>query len=248
MFGFGAKLPVTEDEREWVDDGFDRLSRMLGRNRMLDCAIVQPTDEFFPDTYDGSESALENLFRRVCTYMRVDRKTVELAVIPDTHDFRELLPEYRHASNDPAGLHFGGESNGELPVVALKAVLRQDPLAAVATLAHELGHVILLGGRHMSHDTEDMEPMTDLVTVFLGLGIFTANAARRFKQYENDRRYGWSMKRLGYLPEVVYGYALARFARERGEERPEWTGHLSTNLKTYFRQSAAWLERDSRLL
>ena len=89
-------------------------------------------------------------------------------------------------------------------------------------------------------------PMTDLVTVFLGLGIFTANSARRVKQFQNDRSQGWSMKHLGYLPEVVYAYALARFAQGRGESKPAWTEYLSTNLKAYFRQSAAWLERESR--
>jgi hypothetical protein len=98
----------------------------------------------------------------------------------------------------------------------------------------------------MRPDAEDMEPMTDLVTVYLGLGVFTANAARRFLRYQLDNREGWSMERLGYLPEVVYAYALARFAKDRGEEHPAWVGHLSTNLKTWFRQSADWLTKDSR--
>ena len=57
-----------------------------------------------------------------------------------------------------------------------------------------------------------MEPMTDIVTVFPSRGVFTANSSRRFQQYQEGRRYGWSMQRPGYLPEVVYGYALARFA------------------------------------
>jgi hypothetical protein len=57
--------------------------------------------------------------------------------------------------------------------------------------------------------------MTDLITVFLGLGIFTANSAGRFRQYQEDRRQGWSMQRLGYLPKEIYGDSLARFARER---------------------------------
>ncbi len=246
MFGFRPKLPVTEDERGWVDEGFDRLSRLLGRKRMLDCAVVQPTDEFFPDPYDETEAALERLFRRVCGFMDVDRMRVEFAVIPDSDELVELLPEYRHASNDVAGLHFG-QSSDELPLIGIKASLVKDPLAAVGTMAHELGHVILLGGGHLSRDTEDMEPMTDLVTVFLGLGIFTANASRRFRKFQDDRKHGWSMSRIGYLPEVVFGYALARFAKERGETKPGWTQHLSTNLKTYFWQSAAWLGRESQL-
>jgi hypothetical protein len=120
-----------------------------------------------------------------------------------------------------------------------------DPLAAVATLAHELGHVILLDGGHLERDAEDMEPMTDLVTVYLGLGVFTANASRQFRQYQDDRRQGWSMSRLGYLPETVFGYALACFAKERGENQPAWAEQLSTNLKAWFRQSAAWLRKAS---
>jgi hypothetical protein len=35
MLGFKPKLPVSNEDRQWVDDGFHRLSRLLGRNRML---------------------------------------------------------------------------------------------------------------------------------------------------------------------------------------------------------------------
>jgi hypothetical protein len=75
----------------------------------------------------------------------------------------------------------------------------------VATIAHELGHVILLGRGLMSPKTSDHEPMTDLLSVFLGLGIFNANSANRFKHYQDERRSGWSMQRLGYLTEEIFG-------------------------------------------
>lgn len=242
MFGLKPRPPLTEDERIWVDEGFDRLSRMLGLRRMLECLAVEPSDAFFPDPYDGSEAALERLFQRVCDYMHVSRESVKLEVFADSPEFSKLLPGYSSSSNDPAGLHFGKSADG-MSFIAIRSSLIADPLAAVATLADELGHVILQGDDPISTDAEDLEPMTDLVTVFLGLGIFTANCARRFAQYQRDQQYGWSMRHLGYLPEVVYGYALARFALERGESSPAWTEHLSTNLKTYFRKSAAWLDR-----
>jgi len=111
-------------------------------------------------------------------------------------------------------------------------------------MAHELGHVILLGGNLLDPQTPDHEPMTDLLTVFLGLGIFTANSAARFLQYQNDTHYGWSMKRLGYLPEEVYGYALAKFASERGDDA-KWVRHLSTNVRTYYKRSQAYLRRNA---
>ena len=123
----------------------------------------------------------------------------------------------------------------------------EDPLTVVATLAHELGHVILLGGGLIDRSAKDMEPLTDLLTVYLGFGIFTANCSGRFRQWQTETNQGWSMQRLGYLPEEVYGYALARFAHQRGERSPKWTRHLSTNLRSYFRKSAAWLEYEDRI-
>jgi hypothetical protein len=243
MFGLKPKLPVTEEERLWVDEGFRRLSRMLGWSRMHNAPVVLPTDEYFPDPFAATELGLQAIFRRVCSYMEINPAHVELSVIPDSSELTEMLPAYSKRSEDAAGLHFGS-SEDERPLVAVSQSLLKDPLPLVATLAHELGHVILLDGSHMQRDAEDMEPMTDLVTVYLGLGVFTANASRHFKQFQDDRKQGWSMSRLGYLPEPVYAYALARFAQQRGEEKPAWTAYLSTNVKVWFRQSAAWLQKD----
>jgi hypothetical protein len=245
MFGFRPKLPVNEEERLWVDGGFARIKRMLGAKRMLECEIVEPTDEFFPDSYDGSAPGLEGIFCRVCEYMRVERSRVDLEIIPDSSEIRRVLQHYSLHSDGPAGLHFA-ESADEKPLIGVKQSLLEDPLLVVATVAHELGHVILLDDGHLSRDVEDMERLTDLVTVYLGLGIFTANASNRFRKFRDERYEGWSVNRLGYLSEEVYGYALAVFAKERGEAGPAWTAHLSTNVRTYFRRSAAWLESSSR--
>lgn len=243
MFGLAPKLPVTDEERLWVDEGFRRLNRMLGSSRLQNAKVILPTDEYFPDPWDASEAALNALFLRVCDYMGVSPGKVELAIIPDTSELLEALPAYSmRGGNDPAGLHYGGDGE-ERPLVAVRNSLLKDPLSVVATLAHELGHVILLDGGHLKRDAEDMEPLTDLVTVYLGLGVFTANASRNFRKFQDDRREGWSMSRLGYLPETVFGYALARFAKERGENQPAWAEYLSTNLNTWFRKSAKWLKK-----
>ena len=103
-------------------------------------------------------------------------------------------------------------------LVALRSTLLKDPFPLVATLVHERGHVILLGGGLLDPGTLDHEPLTDLLTVFVDFGIFTANSAARFQQYQDERRQGCSMQRLGYLRQEVYGYALAKFAAERGDQ------------------------------
>jgi hypothetical protein len=89
-------LPIRDEDRRRANHGFHRLEKLLGRRRMLEAKVIEPTAEDFPDPYDKSSETVEMLF----------------------------FP------------------------------------------AHE--------------------PMTDLLTVFLGLGIFTANSAARFQQFQND--------------------------------------------------------------
>ena len=259
MLGFCPKLPVSDEERRWVDDGFRRLEKLLGRIRLLEAKVVLPTAEDFPDPYDATPASAEMLFCRVCTYMQVDRSSIELEVFTDeTEQLSEILPHWRSdGATRAAGMYAPNTKNDgddekrcrqECMVVAIRSTQLKDPMSLVATVAHELGHVILLGGGLLNRNTPDHEPMTDLLTVFLGLGIFTANSAVRFKQYQEDRRQGWSMQRLGYLPEEVYGYALARFAAERGELNAKWGKHLSTNVRAYFKESRAWLRKSNPLL
>jgi hypothetical protein len=254
MFRFSPKLPVSEEDRQWVDEGFHRLEKLLGRRRMLEATVITPTAEDFPDPYDKTTEAAEKLFCRVCNYMDVVRSEIEFEIFPDeTETLKAILPSWRGGMGQrAAGLYIHameagdceGGKNANAPqsaVVAIRSSQLKDPLALVATMAHELGHVILLGGGLMNPRPEDHEPLTDLLTVYLGLGIFTANSAGRFKQFQEDRRIGWSMQRLGYLPEEVFAYALAKFVVERGERKAAWERHLSTNVRSYFKRSSEWL-------
>jgi hypothetical protein len=245
MFGIRPKLPVSEEDRVWVENGFDRLSRMLGRRRMLDATVILPDAEHFPDPFDKTSAAAEKMFGRICNYMKVDRSRIEFEIFADeTQELSNLLPYWSGGHSGCAGLYQHPDNGESKMVVAIRQSYLEDPLTLVAVLAHELGHVILLGDGLIDRGAKDMEPLTDLLTVFLGFGIFNGNCSGRFQQWQTEGKQGWSMQRLGYLPEEVYGYALARFAHERGEHRPNWISHLSTNLRSYFQKSAEWLRTE----
>jgi hypothetical protein len=253
MLGFSPKLPVDDEERQWVDEGFRRLEKLLGRRRMLEARVITPTAEDFPDPYDkASTASIEKLFVRVCSYMQVDRDGIEFEIFPDeTEELRRILPYWRGGlGRHAAGLYLHAmegrvsEEDHASDIVAIRSSQLKDPVSLVATIAHELGHVTLLGQGLMSSKTSDHEPMTDLLTVFLGLGIFNANSANRFKRWQDDRSQGWSMQRLGYLTEEIFGYALAKFSVERGEGKVEWERHLCTNVRSYFNRSRRWLVKN----
>jgi hypothetical protein len=250
MLGFSPKLPVSDEERLWVDEGFVRLEAMLGRERLLEAKVVLPDDKYFPDAFERNQSSVEKLLHRICEYMQIDQTLVKLEMFSDEADELRENSLWSIGTNRPAGIYFGRESVRDedgAAVIALKSSVLKDPMVLVATLAHELGHLILLGGGHLDDSVPDHEPMTDLLTIFLGLGIFTANSAARFKHHDHGGGWhSWSMRRLGYLSQGIYGYALAKFAFERGGSKPEWIRHLPTNVRVYFKRSRAWLAKKAR--
>lgn len=241
MFGLSKpNLPVAPEQQRWVDHSFHRLAAILGEHRLLQATVVLPTVEHFPDPYDRSETALRAMFHRVATRMQVNPADVELTLFASGEDLtRGLVPFYSGVTSGAAGLYH--HNPADRPHISINEAQLKDPMALVAVLAHELGHIILLRPGLVDRDDPDMEPLNDLLTIFLGFGIFTANAAFRFEQHNDDRSQGWSAGRLGYLSEEQFGYALARFAFERGEGKPPWTSFLSTNVASYLRRSAAWL-------
>lgn len=107
--------------------------------------------------------------------------------------------------------------------------------------SHELAHVRLLGEERISRDRADQEPLTDLLTVFFGLGIFAANAARDFSQSSS----GWQAQRLGYLTEQMFGYGLGCWATLRAESDPPWAKYLGTNPRTYMKHGLRYLRQNS---
>jgi hypothetical protein len=127
-------------------------------------------------------------------------------------------------------------------VITIRDGLPARPMALVATIAHGLGHVLLLGEERISPDREDHEPLTDLLTVFFGLGILSANAAFDYQQRAvGVRQVRWSTSKLGYLTEPMYGYALARYAWLCGETHPIWKKYLDTNPREFCRRGRRYL-------
>jgi hypothetical protein len=100
----------------------------------------------------------------------------------------------------------------------------------VATLAHEIAHIKLLGeGRINQND----ERLTDLTTVVFGLGIFNANAAFQILRGVDS----WGYSEQGYLTQMEWGYALALLAYLKEDRSPKWLQFLTPNVKGDFKRS-----------
>lgn len=233
MFKSIPKCPVDPDTRVWVEKRMAWLASEFGRDRLRSAPVVLPTSEFFPDPYDGSDEAVRAILDRVCGYMGVPPESIEFSIYDDKPPI-----ETDGLVRGTVGLY---QEEGDNFRIWLESGSLDDPLALVATMAHELGHVLLLGSGRVSADEPDHEPLTDLLTVFLGLGVITSNSVVREKNWRMGHFSAWGVSRQGYLTMPVYGYALAVFSVWRDEDKPRWARSLRPDVRQAFDQGRRFL-------
>lgn len=207
--------------------------------------VIEPTPKCFPDPYKGTVEDGEALFTRVCRYIEIDRSRIELRWIEN-----EAGRAGSDTSTPLAGRRISASGTYEIGSWSVAERIRIDvknlaePMQFVATAAHELCHAHLMGDGRVTGEEADNEPLTDLLTVFLGMGIFGANACVKDKGFTTLGGSGWVAGTLGYLPQDTWAYALALFSWIRGEEKPQWVRHLRPDIRSVFRRSMRYLVKN----
>ena len=217
--------PVERQDKEWLEGRMNWLANEFGLAFVRGIPVILPTLEFFPDPWEETEAAIRAMLDRMCSFM---------GIVPNN----VVLHLYRDKSFTPtAGLY---EKDGEMIHLWLEDNVC-DPMAIVAVMAHELAHARLLGDGRVSPDDRDMEPLTDLSTVFFGLGIFGANACLH---YQSTTVGNWNYTQsgtMGYLHQRLWGYALGVFAVMRGECRPEWMQYLRLDIRCMVKETIRYI-------
>jgi hypothetical protein len=241
MFGlFTSKCPIPEESRRWVERRF-AWARSTFHGRVLH-QVILPTPEFFPDEYDASDEAAKIMFNRVCKYMAVNQNRVQLRLVSARIPSPDGMLVIQNGSR-AAGTY---QPSDGIEIITIERSYLEKPMTLVATMAHELCHVHLLGDGNVTRDTEDHEPLTDLLTVCMGMGIFGANASAQYSAWSKNGWSGWETSSLGYLRQDTWGYALSLFAHFRSETRPIWAKHLRADVRSILSKSLRYLSGRSK--
>jgi len=231
---------VSVEQKGWIEERMRWLQREFGSNR-TEVPVLQPTLSIFPRPWNGTPGECEELLGHLCEYMEVPRTGVRVNFYRGTQDpLRFHMPAYESSESGTAGMYHGRTVDGVF-IISIAAEQIARPAALVATICHELGHVLLLGGDRLPPGEVDHEPLTDLLAIYFGAGIFMANAAFDFEQWQNGRTQGWRTSRHGYLSEEELAYALACYAWLRGEADPSWRRHLAGNITPYFNDAVHFI-------
>jgi len=223
LFGWWKpQCPVGFREKAWIEHGMRWLADRLGPRQLIQCRILLPTEEYFPDEYEPTPEAVRRLFDRLCDHVGVP--SGEFAIEIETESCRCSSAEASNSS-----------------ILRLTESQMEDPAALVATFAYALAQ------RHLErHQLLEGLPnprwMVELATVFLGLGVFTANAANSEKHKHCGGSCHDSGARQG-LPAWATAYAMALQAWLRGERRPTWGSYLREDAAYAFSAGLRYLER-----
>ena len=231
------ECPVANDTREWMEQAFLWLRDVFGEHNLKNKKILLPDEHCFPVVYDGSTESVMKTLSIVSKQMDVEPDDIKLDYYSEGVNEigsggmggSTVFIKSEEDSKRSSGKYYGKQEDGKYHI-SLEEENFKDPVALVATLAHEIAHIKLLGEGRIENNSE---PLTDLTTVVFGLGIFNANSAFRFaSNFEK-----WEYKKLGYLTQIHWGYALAIYAHLREENNPIWTKYLSETVKGNFKRS-----------
>jgi hypothetical protein len=249
LFGlFGPKpdaLPPPE-QQAWMLEAWRWLGLHVGEGRKLPAGpIVLPTPESMPvPMAQGHQLALN-----------VSGFVQQRAGLGDWRC--ALEPQQPDHLRDIA-LRTGGQVSsrgaaGTFRVEGGRAAISYDPdqledlESLVALMAHEWSHHLLaLVRAPRPGGPEVEEPLTDLCAVYLGFGVFQANAAFSFGQYTEGLGGGWRSRSLGYLGQKGSSFALAIAAVATDEPIRPIKRHLSPNPRSWFVEGVKELGRSKR--
>ena len=178
------KAPLIDQNRLWIEESLDWLEKEFSDFPIEQIKTFVPTIEDFPLKFEETEDTAWTVVNIIAEAMEIDAEKIDLKL------FSNGVKEFRFGSSvtfvnlnegetESAGTYI--ENDEGRFEISLDADILSRGEKLIATVAHELCHVKLLGENRIE---ENDEYLTDLATVFFGFGIFSANSS--FEVYNNN--------------------------------------------------------------
>ncbi|MEQ8903862.1 hypothetical protein [Ekhidna sp.] len=241
---FGKPKPtVTTEDKEWIEDAFLWFEEQYGTDFLKNLRIIEPTKEFFDHNFTGTEKDAEYALKKCMEYMDIKMVNVELYFFSEAPmEFEDEGIVATQKADGPGTEDFYAlgkysEAGPNKFEIGLERKQLKNPQSMIATLAHELSHLMLLGEGRIDENNEEL---TDLNCIALGFGIFTSNSIFNFEQWQGSSHAGWQANRQGYIPEQAAAYAMAIFNNYQNNQT-DWYRHLNKGIRKMYEKNIEYL-------
>ncbi|MCG2614328.1 tetratricopeptide repeat protein [Terrimonas sp. NA20] len=241
MFGLFSKKKyqptVTPEDKEWIERSIIWFIEVFGFQQLNARPFITPGTTNFPYKNLKDPEQFQQLFEQMCNYWGLKPNEIIVKFFDDikskqwTTAWMPIGP-----ANEPGGTYTQIYTTEEKRFrIQLAKSNLENPELLIAVMAHELAHVKLLGGKYISANDPNMEPLTDLVSIFFGFGVFVANSVQTTDGY-------W-ISRSGYLPNQLISYANALICYITGGNADNYESILNANTRDLFRKDFEFLSK-----
>ncbi len=239
MFGWFNKnsktYSVTDGDKEWIEKNLAWFIEIFGLDHLASTPFILPTKENFPYKNTEDEKQFQSLFEQVCGYWSINPNEIIVKLFDDITTKQWSTWKHGEISEGALGLfeHIYTTDEKRFKIEIARSNFSNAELL-VNIISHELGHVKLIGKNLVKHNEPDMEPLTDLASIFFGFGIFMANTS-----ITND---GTWINRTGYMRSQMIAYANALLCFITDRDCKEFEPYLNLNTKDFFRNDYGYLK------
>ncbi len=250
MFWMSRPKPsVTDTDQAWLLEAVPELLRVFGPERLLRLPTYTPNTKYFPHDFTGNERDAEFVLAHVCRSMDTPSSGIDLMFFDDgsrvlDDGLQFTTADLKGQSHGAAGTYSENPAGRYNITIDTKTLRNAQNL--IATVAHEVAHIKLLGEGRLDHEDPHHELWTDLAVIVHGYGIFQGNSAFSFNQWQGNSHHGWSTRRIGYLPLEVIGFALALLTVMKKED-PDWIRYLASSFLPHFRKNHEYIRANMEI-
>lgn len=164
---------------DWIVDHLAELIRFRGAETFLGAPIVTPTPDCFPQGWTADMGSLRQMLVTLLRYagiagvkLRIEIEDAGGEATISTGSEWTVQRSYRH-TDAPAWFMSGGDRECVFGVAEERL---RDPDQLVGILAHEAAHAYRARHGLEYRTRREDEPLTDLTTIYLGLGLLRTRA------------------------------------------------------------------------
>ena len=244
------ELLPSEKGQDWLFRALAELIARQGPDPFLSWNLVEPTERYFPDRWNADADSVSRLASRLLAHIELGQlePTTDLFYEPD--ETPNLGPSAGpHSSRHEGTAAWFAGIDGKTCRFGMNLRELDQPDSIVGVMSHEVAHAYRHFHDLMDTDRDMEELLTDVTTVYLGLGILTVNGAYRFRMSGSfdglraSTSYSHSSK--GYLSLQAMSFLLAvqTIARGARGEVDRIASLLETNQSACFRAACDRLDQ-----